>query len=109
MVQETNDDIFQKDVLDEKKPVLVDFWASWCGPCKMMGPVFEDMSKDYIGKVKFVKCNVEQNQEVPSENNIQGIPCLVLFNKGKEVERFVGYQPKDMLKRKLDAALAKLK
>lgn len=108
MVNELNKENFENEVLKNDIPVIVDFWASWCGPCKMMGPVFEEISKEYEGKLKFAKVNVEENQDLASENNVMGIPCLIIFNEGKEFDRIVGYAPRDELKNKIDEILGKI-
>jgi thioredoxin 1 len=108
MVNDVNNDNFKKEVLESKIPVIVDFWAAWCGPCKMMGPVFEDLSKDYKGKLKFAKINVEEEEDIASENDIMGIPCLIVFNKGKEIDRITGFLQKDQLKQKIDEILGKI-
>jgi thioredoxin 1 len=84
---------------------IIDFWASWCGPCKMMGPVFEETSKDYEGKVKFAKLNVDEQQETAGKFGVMSIPTLIVFKDGKEVNRFMGFTPKDELKSKIDSAL----
>jgi thioredoxin 1 len=108
MVTEIKNEIFKKEVLESKIPVIVDFWAAWCGPCKMLGPVFEDLSKDYEGKLKFAKINVEEEEDIASENDIMGIPCLIVFNEGKEVDRITGFLQKDQLKEKIDEILGKI-
>ena len=105
MVMELNKENFGKEVKESETPVIVDFWASWCGPCKMMAPVFEEVSKDYEGKLKFAKVNTEENQELASENGIMSIPCLVIFKDGKEADRIVGAMPKDTLKQEIDKRL----
>jgi len=81
---------YKKEILDSKVPVVIDFWATWCMPCKMFGPVFEKNSVEYKGKVKFVKIDVDEAQDVAMKFNIMSIPTVVLFNKGKEVERQSG-------------------
>ena len=81
---------------------LVDFWAPWCGPCQMMGPVFEELSDEYAGKVAFVKVNTEETPEFAMPFGIQGIPTLVLAKEGKELNRIVGFAPKEMLKAKIN-------
>lgn len=102
---ELNKDNFEKEVKESDTPVIVDFWASWCGPCMAMAPAFEEASKDYEGKLKFAKLNVEDNQDIAGQFSIRGIPCLVVFNKGEEVDRIVGSLPKDALKEKIDEIL----
>jgi thioredoxin 1 len=110
MVLEVNTDNFEAEVKTADTPVIVDFWATWCGPCRMMAPVFEEVSSDYEGKLKFVKTQVDADggQELASGAGVQGIPCLIVFNKGEEVGRIVGFSPKDELKAKIDEILGKL-
>ncbi|MBW3004998.1 thioredoxin [Candidatus Woesearchaeota archaeon] len=99
---------FDKEVKEAETPVIVDFWASWCGPCMNLAPIFEETSKDYKGKLKFAKANVEENQDLAGEFGVRGIPCLIVFNKGEEVDRIVGSMEKDALKEKIDAILGKI-
>ena len=99
-VTELSDAQFKKEVESSDLPVIVDFWASWCGPCKMMAPVIDEVAKEYKGKCKFVKLNVEDNQTVASQLGIMNIPTFVFFKDGKEVSRFSGAVPKqDLVKR----------
>ena len=91
------DDTFQKEVLEAERPTFVDFWASWCGPCKMIGPVFEELSKEYSGKVKFAKVNVDENPKTPTNYGVRGIPTLIMFKGGKVVDQIVGAVPRSQL------------
>jgi thioredoxin 1 len=99
------DDTFQKEVLESDLPVLVDFWAPWCGPCRMLGPVIEELAKDYDGRALVAKLNTDENQDTPRRYGIMGIPTVILFKKGEEVDRLVGVRPKPALAAKLDALL----
>jgi len=100
---EVSDVIFDNEVKKSTQPVLVDFWAPWCGPCKMQIPVMEELAKELGEKAKFAKVNVDENRSKPNEFNVSGIPTLILFKDGKPVERFVGFHTKEQLK----SALAK--
>ena len=82
---------FQNEVLGSKEPVLVDFWAPWCGPCKMLAPVVEKVAASLAGRAKFVKLNTDDNPNVAGQYQVSGIPCLILFKGGQPVDRIVGY------------------
>lgn len=97
---------FREHVLQAPTPIVVDFWAEWCGPCRMLAPVIDSLAADYDGQVGFVKLNVDENQELAMRYRVQGIPTLVLFFGGKEIGRFVGYMSREQLARKLEAARA---
>ena len=102
----TTDGSFDTDVVNNTKPVLVDFWAEWCGPCRMVGPVVEELANDYDGKVKFVKVNVDEANELASKYNVFSIPTLILLNKGEIVSQQVGAASKESYQSMIDRALA---
>lgn len=107
MVIELTEDSFQEEI-KAATPIIVDFWASWCGPCKMLAPVFEELGKEYAGKLRFAKISTEDYSAPAEENSVSGIPCLIVFKDGQEIDRIVGFAPKPLLKQKIDAVLKKM-
>ena len=105
MATEINDSSFKSEVTDSQIPVLVDFWAPWCGPCRMVAPVLEELAKEYEGKVKVVKLNIDENQGTATEYGVRSIPTLILFKDGKECEKMIGVQSKENLKQMVDKVL----
>jgi thioredoxin 1 len=101
-----SDSSFKQDVLESDLPVLVDFWAEWCGPCHMIAPIVEQIAQDYQGRLKVGKLNVDENPQIAAQFGIRGIPTLLLFDKGKPVEQIIGAVPKAQIQTKLDAHLA---
>jgi thioredoxin 1 len=100
------DSNFDRTVLKADKPVLVDFWATWCRPCLMVAPILDELAKEYDGRVNFVKVDVDQNPKTATKYKVMSIPTLLVFKKGQPVSHLVGFRPKNELKRVLDAALA---
>lgn len=105
MPADISDQTFEKEVKQSNVPVLVDFWAPWCGPCRALAPIIEELSKEYDGKVKFVKVNTDDNPVEASNLRISSIPTLVIFKGGKAVQQVVGVRPKSDIAKLLDAAL----
>ncbi|VVB78460.1 Thiol:disulfide interchange protein DsbD [uncultured archaeon] len=105
MVIEINQENFEKEVAKSKIPVIIDFFADWCGPCQMMKPVFEKLSESYKGRLKFSKINTENDPELATKFSVQGIPCLIITKNGKEVNRIVGFMQEDSLKEKINGIL----
>ncbi|MBI4850011.1 MAG: thioredoxin [Nitrospirae bacterium] len=101
----TGDSSFNEVVLQASTLVMVDFWATWCGPCKIIAPVVEELAKEYAGKVTFAKVNTDENPDLASRYNIRGIPTLIFFKNGKMLEQVVGAVPKGQLKSKIDSLM----
>ena len=102
---EVNQDSFQQSVLEAQKPILVDFWAPWCGPCRAVAPVVEELAKEYQGKVDFAKVNVDDSPFIASKFGVMSIPTLIVFKDGKPAEQVVGFKPKDQIKKLIDKTL----
>lgn len=105
-VASVTDNEFQNSVLEAQTPVVVDFWAPWCGPCRMVSPIVEELSQEYGEKVRFAKMNTDDNEVTATQFGIWSIPTLIIFKDGKEVNRLVGFAPKEQLKRQIDRSLA---
>jgi thioredoxin 1 len=103
-VAEFTDANFQAEVLDSAEPVLVDFWAPWCGPCRMIAPMIEELAGEYSGSVKIGKLNIDDSPNAAGSFGVSSIPTLMIFKGGDVVDRFVGVQPKNRLQKALDAA-----
>ncbi|MDI6815143.1 MAG: thioredoxin [Dehalococcoidales bacterium] len=100
-----DDSSFDQIVLQAETPVLVDFWAAWCAPCRMVAPIVDELAEEYSGRITFTKVDVDQNPKTAARYGIMSIPTLLIFKKGEPVSHVVGYRPKEELKRSLDAAL----
>jgi thioredoxin 1 len=107
-VLEVNDANFDQEVLSSELPVLVDFWAVWCGPCKAIAPIVDSIATAYAGKLKVAKVNVDQNGATPSRYGIRGIPALLFFKGGKVADQIVGYVPQDVIEEKVQRLLAQV-
>ncbi len=105
LITHTSDASFDNDVLKSSKPVLVDYWAEWCGPCKMIAPILDDVSRDYDGKLRVAKMNVDENRDIPAKYGIRGIPTLMLFKDGQLAATKVGALSKAQLTAFIDSHL----
>jgi thioredoxin 1 len=105
-VPEVTDATFRQEVLDSTVPVLVDFWAPWCGPCRMVSPLVEELAGEFVGKVSFVKLNTDDNPATATSYGIRSIPTLMIFKAGQPVGQVVGFRPKAEIKKHIDSALS---
>lgn len=101
-VIEITDENFEQEVCNEEKVTLVDFWATWCGPCRKLSPMIDDLAKEYDGKVKFVKIKADENLQTAQKYSISGVPCLLVFKNGEPVERMVNIVPKSTIIANID-------
>ena len=100
-----NEDNFDELVINSSLPVMIDFWATWCGPCKMVAPIVEELAEEYAGKINVGKVDVDQNPKIASKYGIMSIPSLIVFKGGKPMTNIVGFRPKEQLKETLDSTL----
>ncbi len=105
LIAHTSDDTFESDVLNSAEPVLVDFWAEWCGPCKMIAPVLDEIAQNYQGRLKVVKVNIDHNQKTPRNYSVRGIPTLMLFKDGKVADTKIGAISKTQLTQFIDSTI----
>jgi thioredoxin 1 len=101
-IMEVNDSNFDQDVLKSDKPVLIDFWAAWCGPCRALAPIVDELATAYEGKVKVAKMDVDRNSATPMRYGVRGIPTLLVFKGGEVKEQIVGYVPKEQIQKAID-------
>ena len=104
--RDVTDSTFEEEVIKSANPVMVDFWAPWCGPCRMVAPIVEELAEEYDGKVEFVKLNTDDNPNTAVKYGIRSIPTLLVFKGGEPVGQIVGFRPKSDLKQRLDAVVA---
>ena len=108
-MKEINKTNFEKETIKSKTPIIIDFWADWCMPCKMLAPILEELEKFYGKRIKFAKVNTETNQELSAKLGISGLPTLLIMNKGETIDRIIGFAPKDIIKEKIDKIISKIK
>lgn len=104
-VHEVTDKTFRKEIIESETPAVVDFWAPWCMPCRMMGPIFEEVAGTFDGKVRFFKMDTDSNQSTAIDYGIMSIPSLIMFKEGKEIRRMIGVQPAKVLEAEIDKVL----